>query len=61
MAGRCLAAEPGVDDIGFAGAGEPTMHPRFRDAVSYHAEAHGHNAKELHEKLAKSEIPEPRK
>ena len=28
-----LAAEPGVDDICFAGAGEPTMHPGFREAV----------------------------
>jgi hypothetical protein len=30
------------------------------DKAEYHAEAHGHNARELHEKLAKSEIPGPR-
>jgi wyosine [tRNA(Phe)-imidazoG37] synthetase (radical SAM superfamily) len=28
-----LAADPDVDDVCFAGAGEPTLHPRFREAV----------------------------
>ena len=28
-----LTADPSVDDICFAGAGEPTLHPRFREAV----------------------------
>jgi wyosine [tRNA(Phe)-imidazoG37] synthetase (radical SAM superfamily) len=30
---RALARGPFIDDICFAGAGEPTMHPRFREAV----------------------------
>jgi len=28
-----LATDPAVDDICFAGAGEPTLHPRFREAL----------------------------
>jgi len=30
---EALARHPDVDDICFAGAGEPTMHPQFREAV----------------------------
>jgi wyosine [tRNA(Phe)-imidazoG37] synthetase (radical SAM superfamily) len=30
---RVLAHDPLIDDVCFAGAGEPTMHPRFREAV----------------------------
>jgi wyosine [tRNA(Phe)-imidazoG37] synthetase (radical SAM superfamily) len=30
---RALARDPLVDDVCFAGAGEPTLHPRFREAV----------------------------
>lgn len=30
---RALAEDPLVDDVCFAGAGEPTMHPEFREAV----------------------------
>jgi wyosine [tRNA(Phe)-imidazoG37] synthetase (radical SAM superfamily) len=30
---RALASGPMIDDICFAGAGEPTMHPRFREAM----------------------------
>src|SRR5215831_7939096 len=30
---RVLVLEPVIDDICFAGAGEPTLHPRFREAV----------------------------
>jgi wyosine [tRNA(Phe)-imidazoG37] synthetase (radical SAM superfamily) len=30
---RALAADPAVQDICFAGAGEPTLHPQFREAV----------------------------
>jgi wyosine [tRNA(Phe)-imidazoG37] synthetase (radical SAM superfamily) len=28
-----LAEEPWIDDVCFAGSGEPTMHPQFREAV----------------------------
>ena len=30
---RALARDPLIDDLCFAGAGEPTMHPSFREAV----------------------------
>jgi wyosine [tRNA(Phe)-imidazoG37] synthetase (radical SAM superfamily) len=30
---RVLAEDPWIDDVCFAGAGEPTMHPQFREAV----------------------------
>ena len=30
---EALATDPTVDDICFAGAGEPTLHPRFREAL----------------------------
>jgi wyosine [tRNA(Phe)-imidazoG37] synthetase (radical SAM superfamily) len=30
---QALAANPAIDDICFAGSGEPTLHPRFREAV----------------------------
>lgn len=30
---RALARDPRIDDICFAGAGEPTMHPQFQQAV----------------------------
>ena len=30
---EALATAPAVDDICFAGAGEPTLHPRFREAL----------------------------
>jgi wyosine [tRNA(Phe)-imidazoG37] synthetase (radical SAM superfamily) len=30
---RALSSGPVIDDICFAGAGEPTLHPRFREAV----------------------------
>lgn len=30
---RALAADPLVDDVCFAGAGEPTLHPEFREAL----------------------------
>jgi wyosine [tRNA(Phe)-imidazoG37] synthetase (radical SAM superfamily) len=30
---QALAADPAIDDICFAGSGEPTLYPRFREAV----------------------------
>jgi len=30
---EALGTDPAIDDICFAGAGEPTLHPRFREAV----------------------------
>jgi wyosine [tRNA(Phe)-imidazoG37] synthetase (radical SAM superfamily) len=41
---RALAADPLVDDVCFAGAGEPTMHPEFREALLL--------ARELRDELA---------